>query len=130
VLIRKNQLLLRFLKLRVVVNGSQIYYLDKKKPVVIPVTGKSPRFVASDGFHHTRPMQLLKVKKNVHYFKVGCVIEDDQLIAGLILLAIIYTMGFTSDILFIKLLSFLPIVYFLYRYYVNRKEFLQIRSTD
>jgi hypothetical protein len=130
VLIRKNQLLLRFLKLRIVVNGSQIYYLDKKKPVVIPVTGKSPRLVASDGYHHTRPMQLVNRKKNVHYFKVGCVIEDDQLVAGLIVLAIIYTMGFTSDILFIKLLSFLPVVYFLYRYYVNRKEFLQIRSTD
>jgi hypothetical protein len=130
VLIRKNQLLLRFLKVRVVVNGSHIYYLDKKKPVVIPVSGKSPKLVASDGFHHTRPMQLVNRKKNTHYFKVGCVIEDDQLVAGLIILAIVFLMGLTSDILFIKILSFVPVIYFLYRYYINRREFLQIRSTD
>jgi hypothetical protein len=116
---------------RVVVDGSRIYYLDKKKPVVIPVTGKSPRLVASDGFHHTPPMQLTEKaqkKKQTHYLKVGCVIEDDQLVAGLIVLAIIYTMGFTSDILFFKILSFLPVCYFIYRFYVNRKEFLRFSS--
>lgn len=121
-------MLLRLLKLRVVVNGSHIYYLDKQKPVVIPIAKNCPRLVASDGFHHTAPLQLNYQKKYTLYFKVGCIIEDDQLIVGAILLAILYGMGFTSDILVIKLLSFLPILGFLFFYYVNRKKFLKFTT--
>lgn len=125
---RKNQFLLRFLKLRVVVNGSQIYYLDGGRPVVIPILHNGPRLVASDGFHHSAPLQLNYRKKNTFHVKVGCAIEDDQLIAGAVILTITYAMGFTSDILFMKLLSFAPILYFLYLYYINRKAFLQFRA--
>lgn len=120
-------MLLRLLKLRVVVNGSQIYYLDKQKPVVIPIANNGSKLVASDGFHHSQPLQLNYGKKDVFYFTVGCIIEDDQLVVGIILLAVIYAMGFTSDILFMKLLSFVPVFYFLYLYYVNRKRFLLFR---
>jgi hypothetical protein len=110
------------------VNGSQIYYLEGSRPVVIPILRNGPRLVASDGFHHSAPLQLNYQKKNTFHFQVGCAIEDDQLIAGVVILAIIYAMGFTSDILFMKLLSFAPILYFIYLYYINRKAFLRFRT--
>jgi hypothetical protein len=116
---------MRFLKVRVVVNDAQIYYLDNGMPVVIPITKNGSKLVASDGFHHTEPLQLNYQKKQTFYFNVGCIIDDDQLVAGTVILAVIYAMGFTSDILFMKMLSFVPVLYFLYLYYVNRKAFLR-----
>ncbi|MDB5195687.1 MAG: hypothetical protein JWP88_57 [Flaviaesturariibacter sp.] len=118
-------MLLRLLKLRVIVNGSTIYYLDRQKPVVIPIDKNGPKLVASDGFHHTAPLQLNYQKQQTLCFKVGCIIEDDQLIVGAILLGILYTMGLTSGIFFIKVLSFLPLFGFLFFYYINRKKFLK-----
>jgi hypothetical protein len=112
-----------------VVDGSHIYYLERKKPVIIPIQKNHPKLVASDGFHHSRPVQVDYRQQRTRYYKVGCIIEDDQLIVGLVVLAIIYGMGFSSDLMFMKILSFVPILYFLYRYYIRRKEFLQIRPS-
>ncbi|MCW3073660.1 MAG: hypothetical protein JWP69_729 [Flaviaesturariibacter sp.] len=120
-------MLLRLLKVRVIVNDAQIYYLEEGSPVVIPIAKNGSKLVASDGFHHSAPLQVNFKKKNTLYFKVGCIVEDDQLIAGAIFVAIVYAMGFTSDVRFIQVLSFAPILYFLYLYYINRREFLKFQ---
>jgi hypothetical protein len=127
VLVRKDQFLLRFLKLRVVVDGMAIYCLEKKMPVIIPVGQHRPLLVATDGYHHTSPYVLKNLKQQTYYFKVGCVIEDDQLIAGALVLALLYGIGLTADNGLMKALSFLPILYFLFLYYINRKQFLRFQ---
>src|SRR5687767_9112859 len=104
-----------------------IYLLDKKIPAVIPVGPHKPLLVATDGYHHTQPYVLKNLKQQTYYFKVGCVIEDDQLIAGLVLLAMLYFIGLFSGALFLMLFSFVPIFYFLFLYYVNRKAFLRFQ---
>jgi hypothetical protein len=82
--------------------------------------------VVSDGYHFTRPVELVYHHLHTYYFKVICVIGDVQLLAAALLVAVLYLAGFYSGIFIVKLLSFAPILYFLFFYYINRREFLQI----
>ena len=129
VIICKKQLLLRFLKIYAVVNDDEVYYLEKDRPLVISMEDAS-KIVASDGFHLSNSLRLGHQKKEVLYLRIQCIMDDDQLVASLILLAMSYAIGLGLDMLFMKLLSFVPILIFLYLYYVNRQKFLMIRTID
>jgi hypothetical protein len=120
-------MLLNFLKVRVIVNGTHIYSLTKEKPVVIALPKNHSNIVASDGFHFTPPVDLSYHQMHTYYLKVVCAIDDNQLAAGSTVLVLFYMVGLLSDVLLLKVLSFLPILYFLYIYYINRKQFIQIR---
>jgi hypothetical protein len=120
-------LLLRFLKIRVIVDGMVIYPLERGKPIIVSLKAARPRIVVTDGYHYTKPLELALQNLHVHYYKVVCTIEDDQLIFGVILLALFYFAGLTSDLLFLKVLSFAPIIYFLLIYYRDRASFLQLK---
>lgn len=123
---RKDQVLLNFLRIRAIVNEKEIYPLTRGRSVMITVMENNPKVVITDGFHFTKPVELVYHHLDTYYFKVICVIDNMQLLAGCFLLLVLYMIGFLSDILAIKLASFLPIFYFLFFYYVNRKDFLQI----
>lgn len=87
-----------------------------------------PSIVVTDGFHFTKPLELVYHHLHTYYFKIVCAIDDTQLIAGFGLLALFYLMGFVTGFLVLKLLSLFPIIYFLFLYYINRKEFIQIQA--
>jgi hypothetical protein len=84
------------------------------------------KVVITDGFHHSKPLQVEHHPLQNHYFTIECAVDDAQLIIGLVILFIIYATGLTSGILFLKMFSFLPVIYFLFLYYINRKAFLRI----
>lgn len=119
-------MLLSFLKLRAIINGKEIYPLTNSRPIVIPVMQNNPRVVITDGFHITRPIKLVYKELPVYCFKVGCAISDKQLLWGTIVLAGLYLSGFYTGLLMLKVFSFLPLVYLLLFYYLNRKEFLRL----
>ncbi len=125
---RKNQLLLRLLKLRIIVDGMFIYPLEKNSPISVNVKSARPRLVITDGFHYTKSLEIVLNHMQVPYYTVACVIEDEQLLFGALLLVLFYTAGITSNLLVLKLLSFLPLVFFLLRYYQKRDSFLQLRQ--
>ena len=108
------------------VNGTEIYPLPDSTPVMITVNTNNPKVVVTDGFHFTKPVELVYHHLNTYYFKVICAIDDLQLIAGSVLLITLYLLGFATGIFILKLASFLPLLYFLFLYYINRKEFIQI----
>jgi len=120
-------LLLNFLRIRVIVNGKDIYHLTRGRPAVIPLTHNNSKIVASDGYHITKPVELVFGNSSTYYFRVVCPITNDKILAGLILLVLLYLVGLLSNIFILKILCFIPILYFLYLYYINRKEFIQIR---
>jgi hypothetical protein len=126
VLQRKNQVLLSFLKLRAVVNGTAIYPLNNSKPVVIAVDENNPRVVITDGYHFTKPLKLVYQDMPIYCFKVVCAINDVQVLAGSIVLCVSYLLGIYSGFLLFKIASFLPIIYLLMFYYMNRKDFLKL----
>jgi hypothetical protein len=118
--------LLSFLKIRAVVNGKEIYPLPDSKPVVIPVSENNPRIVVTDGYHFTTPLKLVYNDLPVYCFNVGCAISDKQLLVGFILLAVLYLSGLYTGLLVLKVFSFLPIIYLLLFYYLNRREFIRL----
>lgn len=119
-------MLLRFLKLKVIVNGRIIYPLEKEKPVVVPLVANRALLVVTDGFHYTYPMEVNWQNKLVQHIKIACAIDDEQLFLGFLLLLLFYVAGLTSNILFLKVLSFAPIVVFIYLYYLKRKDFIKV----
>lgn len=123
---RKNQVLLSFLKVRAIVNGKEIYPLTDSKPVGIPVQVNNPRLVITDGYHISRPLKLVYKDLNTYCFYVVCAVSDGQLLGGFIGLAGMYLSGFFTGLLILKILSFLPLVYLLLFYYLNRKNFFRL----
>jgi len=118
--------MLSFLKIRAIVNGRQIYPLSNTKPVVIPVSENNPKVVITDGYHFTRPMKLKYNELPVYCFNVVCAISDKQLLGVLSLLTGLYLGGFFTGLLVLKVLSFLPLLYLVSFYYLNRKEFIKL----
>jgi hypothetical protein len=123
---RKNQVLLSFLKIRAVVNGKEIYPLLNTKPVVIPVDENNPRLVVTDGYHITKPLKLVYNDLHIYCFKVVCAISDLQLYIGFGVLAALYLAGMFTNLAPLKVFSFLPVIYLLAFYYLNRKEFIRL----
>ena len=119
-------MLLSFLKIRVIVNGKEIYPLLTTRPVVIPVQENNPRIVVTDGYHITKPLKLVYKDLHIYCFNVVCAISDRQLIAGFVLLAVLYLSGFYTGLLVLKIFSFLPIIYLVMFYYLNREEFIKL----
>jgi len=108
------------------VNGRQIYPLLNTKPVVIPVNENNPRIVVTDGFHITKPLKLVYKDLPVYCFKIACAISDLQLYIGFGVMATFYLSGMFTGIIVLKVFSFLPLVYLLAFYYLNRKDFLKL----
>ena len=119
-------MLLSFLNIRAVINGREIYPLPVNRPIMITVMQNNPKVVITDGYHVAKPVELVYHHLHTYYFKVICVIDNMQLLAGFMLLVVLFLIGFFTGIFAIKAASFLPVFYFLFFYYVNRKEFLQI----
>ncbi len=109
------------------VNGVFIYSLIKNKPVIIEIPVNPSRVVVTDGYHITKPLEVVYAHPKIYYFKVVCAIENDQLLVGLVITLLLYAMGATSAIYFLQIISLSPLAYFLFLYYLKRKEFIQIR---
>ena len=125
---RKKQILLSFLNIRVIINGTEIYPVKQGQRVIIPLESNNPKVVVTDGYHFTKPLELVYHHLHTYYFKIVCAIDDTQLLAGCGVLVLFYLMGFATGIFVLKLLSLFPVLYFLFLYYINRKEFIQIQA--
>ncbi len=108
------------------INSRDIYPLQNTRPIVIPVQENHPRIVITDGYHITRPLKLVYKEIDVYCFKVACAINDRQLLIGFIVLAGLYLGGLYSGMLILKVFSFLPLIYLLMFYYMNRKDFIRL----
>lgn len=127
VVTRKSQLLINFFNIRVIVNGKDIYTLPRDKPVLISLEEKNAKLVATDGFHITKPLELSFHLPHTYHLKVVCAIDNNLFLVGLVLLIIFSTVGLISNILFLRWISFFPVLYFLFIYYIKRKEFIQLK---
>lgn len=111
-----------------IVNNKEIYPLTNTEPVIIEVKDNHPRIVVTDGFHFTRPIDLTYKQPSYYHFKVVCSIDDMQLLGNAFVLIVFYLLGFFTDTFVLKLLSFLPILYLLFAYYIDRNSFIQIKQ--
>ena len=116
------------LNIRVIVNNKEIYPLMSEDPVIIEVHDNHPKIVVTDGFHYTKQIDLDYKQPSYYHFKVVCSIDDFQLLGTVLVLIVFYLLGFYTGSFALKLLSFLPIFYLLFAYYIDRKSFIQIRQ--
>jgi hypothetical protein len=114
------------MKIRVIVNAKEIFPLHNDQPLVIPVAESHSAIVVTDGFHFTKPLELVFNEPSYYKFKIVCPIDDMQLLGGAFLAAIFYLLGFSTGIFALKLVSFAPIAWFLIAYYINRKKFIRL----
>ena len=121
-------MLLSILNVRVIVNNKEIYPLPNEDPVIIEVFDNHPKIVVTDGFHFTKPIDLTYKQPSYYHFKVVCSIDDLQLLGNVFVLIVFYLLGFFTGSFVLKLLSFLPIFYLLFAYYIDRKSFIQLRQ--
>ena len=124
---RESQFLINFLNIRVIVNGKDIYTLVPQKPVLVSIDKSNATLIATDGFHYTRALELTFPFPQTYIVKVECAIDNNLLITGVVLLVIFALVGLVSDLTLLRLLSFVPILYFLFLYYINRREFIKLR---
>ena len=96
------------------------------KPVVIPVQENNPRIVITDGYHINKPLKLVYKDLHTYCFKVVCALSDQQLYIGLGMLVVLYLSGFYTGLLVLKVFSFFPIIYLLFFYYLNRRDFFRL----
>jgi hypothetical protein len=122
--------LLSFLKMQVIVDNKQIYPLINDRPVLIEVEKNCTKIVVSDGFHFTKPVELNYSLPAFYLFKVVSPVSDLQLLGGGFVMIFFYLMGFLTGLLFIKLISFLPLLILLCIYYLNRRSFIQLKQDD
>jgi len=109
-----------------VVNNKEIYELEINKPVIIEVKQNNPKIVVTDGFHFTRPIELQYKEPSYYKFQVVCIIDDLQLAGGIMMLFLFYLLGFYTGNLVLKILSFIPVLFFVVAYYFNRRTFIKI----
>ena len=102
--------------------------MNNTDPVIIEVKDNHPRIVVTDGFHFTRPIDLIYKQPSYYHFKVVCSIDDLQLLGNGFVLIVFYLLGFFTGTLVLKLVSFLPILYLLFAYYIDRNSFIQIKQ--
>lgn len=121
-------MLLSILNVRVIVNNKEIYPLNNTETVIIEIQDNHPKVVVTDGYHFTKPIDLTYKQPSYYQFKVVCAIDDMQLLGNFFILMLFYLLGFFTGIFILKLLSFLPIVYLLLAYYIDRNSFIQIRQ--
>jgi hypothetical protein len=118
---------MNFLKISVIIDGRIIYPVEKEKSLIIPVEHNYPSVVATDGYHVTLPVQLSYRNSNTCHLTLLCAVDDDQFSVGIVVLLLFAVVGVVSDIFIMMLISFIPIFYFLFYYYIKRKDFLRIR---
>src|SRR6185295_13787149 len=102
--------MLRFLKLRAVIDDKDIYPLPNRKRIIIPVEKSNFNIVITDGFHITKPLQLNYDQPGYFNFEVTCIIDDLALLGGAFLLIVFYLLGLFTGFFILRLLSFLPVI--------------------
>jgi hypothetical protein len=116
------------LRIRVIVNNKKIYPITAGERIVIEIEKNNPTIVVTDGFHFTRPLELIFHHIHTYNFHIVCAIGNEQLLAGCFSFILLYLAGFASGWFILKLLSFFPVAYILFLYYINRKEFIQLKT--
>lgn len=127
VIVKKPQLLLRVSKIRIILDGKDIYPVETDIKLVIDVDHNNPVLVVTDGFHISRPLELVYNHLSTYYFRIECGMDDGQVIAGLTLTLFFFILGLVTRWWIFGALSFGPVLYILFLYYIKRKDFLSLR---
>lgn len=124
-MLRHNHFLLKVLGIRAVINATDIYELKEKSPVIVETQEPAVKIIITNGFHRSREVAL-HPKGGTYFFEVESLIDNIQLIAGLIFTILFFVLYIVSGIRVMMLLANVPVLMLLYFFYIKRKSFIQI----
>jgi hypothetical protein len=123
-----DQLILRLLKVRIVVDGKDIYYFEKGKPALLQLYHPNCSIIITDGFHYSKPFHINFQNKDHYRLRISSILDNGRLSFIIMLTAILFLLAFLNELSWIKFLSFIPVIVFLYFYYINRKNFFLLEA--
>ena len=125
ILLRHRHFLLKFLKLRAIVNGTVIYEIKEKEPVTIHCSEPVTSIMLTNGFHHSREIKIAQKPGN-HFYEIESRIDDVQLLSGLMLMVLFFVIYIVSGVRLFMLFANVPLLLMLWHFYIKRKDFIQI----
>jgi hypothetical protein len=108
------------------VEGQQIYPVEEGRETVIRLPKNNSHIVVTDGFHISKPLELVYHHIHTYYLHVDCAVSNVQLFYGSFLMLLFFALGFFTGNSVLQLMSFFPIAYLIYIYYINRNDFIQL----
>ncbi|HMD01077.1 MAG TPA: hypothetical protein VKH37_13030 [Ferruginibacter sp.] len=93
--------------------------------MIIPCIGSTRKIFVTNGFHSSRVVKV-KCTPGIHFYEVAGFIDNTQLLIGLVMVLIFFTVFiFTGSILFM-IFANAPILIMLFLFYIKRKDFIQV----
>ena len=121
-------MLLRLLKIRAIVNSTDIYDLPEVTPVVIPCRSMVTHVVIGNGFHYSRLLEVSKVPHRNMFYQVDCLIDDIRLGYLIFLSLLFFGMYLLTAMSLFIIAANIPTLYFLYVFYFLRKNLILITA--
>ena len=125
--LRHRHILLRILNLRIVVNQTRIYELKERQPLIIPCPEPAIQVLITNGFHHSRLVKI-KSRPGICFYEVEGLIDNIQLLTGLVLTLFFFTIYILTGILFFILFANVPLIIMLVIFYIMRNDFIRVHS--
>jgi hypothetical protein len=114
-------------RIQIVLDGKDIYPMGNREELVIHVDHNNPVLVVTDGYHISRPLELVYHHLNTYYFRVECGMDDGQLIIAAIIAGFFTMMGLVTHLVIYPIIAMLPVIYTMVQYYIRKKDFLNLR---
>lgn len=125
--VRKKHLVLRLLPLRAVVNGTDIYPLREKEPVII-TSGRHPTtLMVSNGFHYSPTVQLDTYANDKLALEVDCEIDNFRIGSAVFITFMLFAFYLVTGMRGLQIAANIPLLYLLWYFYFNRKKMIVIR---
>lgn len=127
-LVRRRHLLLRVLKIRAIVDATNIYDLPELVPVIIQCHKPVTTIVIGNGFHFSRLLEVSNQPNHNFFYQVDCMIDDIRLGYLIFLSFLFFGMYILTDMRLFMIIANLPTLYFLYIFYFLRKSLILITA--
>ena len=116
------------MKARIIINGKDIYQLEKRTPAVIDIYENTCTVTITDGFHHSKVFYVKFDDRKHMRLKISSILDNGRLVFILLITTILFLMAFLNELFWVKIISFVPVLLALYLYYVRRKSFFLLEA--
>ncbi len=116
------------MKPRIIVDGKDIYLLEKTTPEIIEINKPVCVVSITDGFHYSKPFYISFEKKDHYRLKVSSILDNQRLFFILIITGLLFLLAFLNELWWMKFISFIPVLLGLYLYYIRRSAFFLLEA--
>ena len=121
---------MRVLKVRVIVNETDIYELPEGVPLTLPCVTPITSVVIGNGFHFSRALVVTAQEEGAYVYTVDCIIDDINLVFMTIMTFVFFGFYIWTGLKGLLIAANIPPLYFVYAMYFMRKSFILIKAVN